>query len=183
MSSSMPGISFQLQSNRVYIFHSTILALDEPKYIRLLFNPEKKHLAVQACARRKPESFVVPRYEPETWAFPISSFPLSKMLSECCSWERDKTYRVYGELHKDYHLDVPMNPAAKGQVSMNAWFTKLTEADFQKERDEVLCATAEDIRKTADLVEAALAQNHLCVIGSEAAIQKEKDLFGAIDKL
>ena len=95
MSSSMPGISFQLQSNRVYIFHSTILALDEPKYIRLLFNPEKKHLAVQACARRKPESFVVPRYEPETWAFPISSFPLSKMLSECCSWERDKTYRVY----------------------------------------------------------------------------------------
>lgn len=41
MSSSMPGISFQLQSNRVYIFHSTILALDEPKYIRLLFNPEK----------------------------------------------------------------------------------------------------------------------------------------------
>lgn len=104
MSSSMPGISFQLQSNRVYIFHSTILALDEPKYIRLLFNPEKKHLAVQACARRKPEIFVVPRYEPETWAFPISSFPLSKMLSECCSWERDKTYRVYGELHKDYHL-------------------------------------------------------------------------------
>ena len=80
-------------------------------------------------------------------------------------------------------LDVPMNPAAKGQVSMNAWFTKLTEADFQKERDEVLGATAEDIRKTADLVEAALAQNHLCVIGSEAAIQKEKDLFGAIDKL
>lgn len=47
-----------------------------------------------------PESFVVPRYEPETWAFPISSFPLSKMLSECCAWERDKTYRVFGELHK-----------------------------------------------------------------------------------
>ena len=64
MSSSMPGISFQLQSNRVYIFHSTILALDEPKYIRLLFNLEKKHLAVQTCARRMPESFVVPRYEP-----------------------------------------------------------------------------------------------------------------------
>ena len=51
-----------------------------------------------------PESFVVPRYEPETWAFPISSFPLSKMLSECCAWERDKTYRVFGELHKDYRL-------------------------------------------------------------------------------
>ena len=94
--------------------------------------------------------------------------------------EREMTKYIIGTISE---LDVPMNPAAKGQVSMNAWFTKLTEADFQKERDEVLCATAEDIRKTADLVEAALAQNHLCVIGSEAAIQKEKDLFGAIDKL
>ena len=66
---------------------------------------------------------------------------------------------------------------------MSAWFTKQTEADFQKERDEVLNATAEDIRRTADLVEAALAQNNLCVIGSEAAIQKEKELFGAIGRL
>ena len=38
-------------------------------------------------------------------------------------------------------------------------------------------------RRTADLVEAALAQNNLCVIGSEAAIQKEKELFGAIGRL
>ena len=26
------------------------------------------------------------------------------MLSECCAWERDKTYRVFGELQKDYRL-------------------------------------------------------------------------------
>ena len=32
-------------------------------------------------------------------------------------------------------------------------------------------------------LEAALAQNNLCVIGSEAAIQKEKELFGAIGRL
>lgn len=104
MSSNWPGISFQLQSNRMYIFHSTIMALDDPKFIRLLFNPEKRHLAVQACAKWIPESFVVPRYEPETWAFPISSLPLSKMLSECCDWEKNKTYRVFGELHKDFQL-------------------------------------------------------------------------------
>ena len=47
----------------------------------------------------------------------------------------------------------------------------------------MLNATAEDICRTADLVEAALAQNNLCVIGSEAAIQKEKELFGAIGRL
>lgn len=80
MSSSMPGISFQLQSNRVYIFHSTILALDEPKYIRLLFNPEKKHLAVQACARRKPESFVVPGMNRKLGPSRFQVFPCPK----CC---------------------------------------------------------------------------------------------------
>ena len=94
--------------------------------------------------------------------------------------EREMTKYIIGTISE---LDVPMNPAAKGQLSMSAWFTKQTEADFQKERDEVLNATAEDIRRTADLVEAALAQNNLCVIGSEAAIQKEKELFGAIDRL
>lgn len=94
--------------------------------------------------------------------------------------EREMTKYIIGTISE---LDVPMNPSAKGQVSMNAWFTKITEADFQKERDEVLNATAEDIRKTADLVEAALSQNNLCVIGSEAAIQKEKQLFGAIDRI
>ena len=94
--------------------------------------------------------------------------------------EREMTKYIIGTISE---LDVPMNPSAKGQVSMNAWFTKITEADFQKERDEVLNATAEDIRKTADLVEAALSQKNLCVIGSEAAIQKEKQLFGAIDRI
>ena len=94
--------------------------------------------------------------------------------------EREMTKYIIGTISE---LDVPMNPAAKGQLSMSAWFTKQTEADFQKERDEVLNATAEDIRRTADLVEAALAQNNLCVIGSEAAIQKEKELFGAIGRL
>ena len=94
--------------------------------------------------------------------------------------EREMTKYIIGTISE---LDVPMNPAAKGQLSMSAWFTKQTEADFQKERDEVLNATAEDICRTADLVEAALAQNNLCVIGSEAAIQKEKELFGAIGRL
>lgn len=104
MSNSSPGISFQLQSNRMYIFHSTITALGNPKFIRLLFNPEKKRLAVQVCARREPESFVVPQYDPETWAFPISSFPLFQMLSECCAWDKNQTYRVFGELHKEHQL-------------------------------------------------------------------------------
>ncbi|MGN0314502.1 MAG: insulinase family protein [Fusicatenibacter sp.] len=94
--------------------------------------------------------------------------------------EREMTKYIIGTISE---LDVPMNPAAKGQMSESAWFHGITEEDLQKERDEVLNATPEDIRSLADLVEAALAQNNICVIGSEAAIQKEKGLFGAVENL
>ena len=47
----IPGISLCQKWGKIRIFHSTIVALGEPRYIRFLFNPDKKGLVVQACAR------------------------------------------------------------------------------------------------------------------------------------
>ncbi|MDD7740945.1 MAG: insulinase family protein, partial [Lachnospiraceae bacterium] len=94
--------------------------------------------------------------------------------------EREMTKYIIGTISE---LDVPMNPAAKGQMSESAWFNGITREDLQREREEILNAEPEDIRALADLVEAALAQNNICVIGSEAAIQKEKEIFGAVENL
>ena len=55
------------------------MALGEPKYIRFLFNPEKRGLVVQACARKEAECFRVPKYNPENWEFKISSVPKMKV--------------------------------------------------------------------------------------------------------
>ena len=74
-------------------------------------------------------------------------------------------------------------PSAKGQTSESAWFNGITEADFQQERDQILDATLDDIHALADLVDAALKQNNICVVGSEAAIQKEKELFKNVENL
>ena len=42
----IPGISLCQKWGKIRIFHSTIVALGEPRYIRFLFNPDKKGLVV-----------------------------------------------------------------------------------------------------------------------------------------
>lgn len=80
----IPGISLCQKWGKIRIFHSTIVALGEPRYIRFLFNPDKKGLVVQACARKEAECFRVPKYNPENWEFKISSVPMLRMIWNTC---------------------------------------------------------------------------------------------------
>lgn len=93
-----------------------------------------------------------------------------------CS-DRDMTKYIIGTISE---LDTPLNPSAKGNLSLNCYFSGMTESDFQKERDEILDASCEDIRALAPLVEAVVAQHNICVIGSAAGIEKDKELFKEI---
>lgn len=93
-----------------------------------------------------------------------------------CS-ERDMTKYIIGTISE---LDTPLNPAAKGSVSQNAYFSGLKEEDFRQEREEILNATVEDIRRLAGLAAAVVAQHNICVIGSSAAIEKERGMFKEI---
>jgi Zn-dependent M16 (insulinase) family peptidase len=54
---------------------------------------------------------------------------------------------------------------------------------MQKERDEVLGVTVEDIRKLADYVDAFLSDDCLCVVGNEDEIRKNSDLFMNMENL
>jgi Zn-dependent M16 (insulinase) family peptidase len=55
-----------------------------------------------------------------------------------------------------------------------------TLAMLQKERDEILGTTVEDLKGFAKMVEAVMAQNILCVVGNEKKIADEKELFKKI---
>ncbi len=94
--------------------------------------------------------------------------------------ERDMTKYIIGTVSE---LDTPLNPAAKGMRSIAAYFTGITNEDIQRERDEVLRATEEDIRKLADLTEAVLSQNNFCVIGNEDKIRQQQALFDTTEQL
>lgn len=60
--------------------------------------------------------------------------------------ERDMTKYIIGTVSE---LDTPLTPAAEGARSMSAWLTHTTIEDLQKIRDEVLDASAADIRALA----------------------------------
>lgn len=80
-------------------------------------------------------------------------------------------------------LDTPMNAAAKGTMSLAAWFTKIDREVYQKERDEVLACDADAIRALAGLVHTAADTKQICVVGSDAAIEREKEIFGSVAPL
>ncbi len=80
-------------------------------------------------------------------------------------------------------LDMPMNPAAKGLFSLSGFMTDLTVSDLQKERDELLHTTAEDLRKTADYIRAFMEEDCLCGVGNAEKIEEAGALFDRIENL
>lgn len=94
--------------------------------------------------------------------------------------ERDMTKYIIGTFSA---LDTPMNPEAKGSRSLSAYLEGITYEQIQKERNEILNAQPEDIRKLADLVEAVLKKDSICVIGNENMIKESAGLFENVEKL
>lgn len=94
--------------------------------------------------------------------------------------ERDMTKYIIGTFSA---LDTPMNPEAKGSRSLSAYLEGITYEQIQKERNEILNAQPEDIRRLADLVEAVLKKDSICVIGNENMIKESAGLFENVEKL
>jgi Zn-dependent M16 (insulinase) family peptidase len=55
--------------------------------------------------------------------------------------------------------------------------TGLTFADLQRERDEVLATTVEDLKKFAPMFREGMKQNNICVFGSEEKLKENATLF------
>lgn len=94
--------------------------------------------------------------------------------------ERDMTKYIIGTFSA---LDTPMNPEAKGSRSLSAYLEGITYEQIQKERNEILNAQPEDIRRLADLVEAVLKKDSICVIGNENMIKESAGLFENVQRL
>lgn len=94
--------------------------------------------------------------------------------------ERAMTQAVIGTISE---MDIPMNPAAKALRSMSVYLTNQTVEELQAERDQVLDATAQDIRALAGHVRAFLSDECLCVVGNAKKIEEEKANFLTLEQL
>ena len=94
--------------------------------------------------------------------------------------DRDMTKYVIGAISD---MDVPYPPSTRGNRGLSAYLSGVDREMMAKEREEVLNATQEDIRKLAPLVKAVLDTGSLCVVGNADKIEAEKELFGETKSL
>ena len=94
--------------------------------------------------------------------------------------ERDMTKYIIGTISGK---DVPKTPQMKGSVSKTAYFCGVTEEMLQKERNQILNASVEDIRALADIVKAVLDAEQICVVGSESKVEGASDILMEVKSL
>ncbi len=91
--------------------------------------------------------------------------------------KREMTKYIIGTMST---MDTPLTPQMKGERADVAYIRNISQADLQQERDEILATRQKDIKKLADIVEAVMEANCLCVMGGEQKIKANKDLFGKL---
>ncbi|MCI9190796.1 MAG: insulinase family protein [Lachnospiraceae bacterium] len=94
--------------------------------------------------------------------------------------ERTMTQYIIGTFSQ---LDMPLTAAGKGRRSREAYFRGITLDMIQKERNEVMDATPEDIRSLGAYLRAFMEDDCLCVVGNEQKIKAEADRFMKIENL
>jgi presequence protease len=99
---------------------------------------------------------------------------VEKYIREFNADEKTITKYIIGTIS---NLDFPLTPAMKGDVSSANYICNITTEDLQQERDQVINTKVEDIQRLADLVKGALSQNYICVLGNDAKIKENKDIF------
>jgi presequence protease len=80
-------------------------------------------------------------------------------------------------------IDQPLTPSQKGNLAVKRYFEKTNLELLQKDRDEILSTTQDDIRAMQKMVEDILSQKAICVYGNEEKIKTEESLFKIIKKL
>lgn len=94
--------------------------------------------------------------------------------------DRDMDKYVIGAISS---IDTPLPPSMEGQRVLSAVISGTSIEQLQKERDQVLNATQDDIRALAEPVEALLKSCVLTVVGSEEMIEENRELFDRTESL
>ncbi len=110
-----------------------------------------------------------------------------RIFDEACDYirnfdvsERDMTKFIIGTISD---VDVPLTPQAEGVRSLVAYMDRISYEDVQRERDEILSCNVKKIRELAPYLSAINDENVLTVVGSEAKIDANKDIFGKVENL
>ena len=94
--------------------------------------------------------------------------------------ERDMKKYIIGTISE---MDTPLTNSVRGSRSYSAYLSEIPYDALVKERQEVLHTTAQEIRALAPLVQSALKDENICVIGNDQKIEENKEIFNEIKNL
>ncbi|MFQ9514759.1 MAG: insulinase family protein [Eubacterium sp.] len=74
-------------------------------------------------------------------------------------------------------MDTPLGASDRSLREFSHFITEMDYETLKRERAKILSTTEDDIRELAPLIEAAMKQNNICVVGSQSSIDEAGDLF------
>lgn len=105
---------------------------------------------------------------------------ISEYLAQFKADSTDMTRYIIGTIA---NMDSPLTPSEKGDQAFRNYFENVSREDVQSDRNAVLSATADDLRKMSDEIARVLDQQVWCVYGNDEKINKNKTLFKDLVRL
>lgn len=100
-----------------------------------------------------------------------------KYVSEMQISQRELEKAIIGSISTKDH---PLSLAMQSYVADRQFLTRQTPEWTQIERDQILSTTVDDLRKCGEIIDAAMRQNALCVIGNEEKIRENQERFNEL---
>lgn len=94
--------------------------------------------------------------------------------------KKDMENFIIGTVGRVYR---PLTPDKKGEKAVGDYICNITYEDVQRERDEILNTTIEDIKSYAKMIKSGMDEHYCCVVGNEGKIKKNEAIFNKISKL
>jgi len=93
---------------------------------------------------------------------------------------REMTKYIIGTISE---LDTPLTPSMKGEKAISMYIRNISKEDRLRERQEVLQTTVEDIKAFKTLVEDVIKKNFFVVLGNDAKIKENQQLFNKLENI
>lgn len=103
-----------------------------------------------------------------------------KFIEELDIVRGDMENFIIGTIGREYK---PLTPDRKGEKAVVDYIIGRNYEDEQREKEEILSTTLEDIKAYSNLFKAGMNENHCCVVGNEKKIKENKKIFDNIKVL
>lgn len=94
--------------------------------------------------------------------------------------EKEMTQFIIGVIAD---LDQPLSAAERGNRAFSNYFSELDSGYYQRERDEVMTTSVEDIRAYSGMIQEIMNQGVHCVYGNSDLLEQESALFKALRRV